>query len=91
MHRFRFHSEDLTIIIDPKSWDLFRYQNTRLISLSNIVNGGAQLELTLKISLIGIEFSIFFNCFLFDFLLYIHVLSIAGQAKTLTRSLTSQL
>ena len=28
MHRFRFHSEHSTIIINPKSWDLFRYRNT---------------------------------------------------------------
>jgi hypothetical protein len=45
----------------------------RLLSLRYIVNGGARLELTLKISLIGIEFYIFFNCFLFGFLLNIHV------------------
>jgi hypothetical protein len=37
------------------------------------VTSGAQLELTLKISLIGIEFYIFFNWFLFDFLLNIHL------------------
>jgi hypothetical protein len=28
MHRFRFHLEHSTIIIYPKSWDLFRYRNT---------------------------------------------------------------
>jgi hypothetical protein len=38
----------------------------RLLSLSYIVNGCARLELTLKISLIGIEFYIFFSiAFLF--------------------------
>jgi hypothetical protein len=45
----------------------------RLLSFGYIVNGGARLELTLKISLISIEFYLFFNCFLFDFLLNIHV------------------
>jgi hypothetical protein len=43
----------------------------RILLLSYIVNGGARLELTVKISLIGIEFYIFFM--LFDFLLNIHV------------------
>jgi hypothetical protein len=33
----------------------------RLLSLSYIVNGSARLELTLKISLIGTEFYIFFD------------------------------
>jgi hypothetical protein len=36
-----------------------------LLSLNYIVNGGARLELTLKISLVGIEFYIFFNSFYF--------------------------
>jgi hypothetical protein len=42
----------------------------RLLSLSFIVNGDARLGLTLKISLIGIEFYIFLIVF---FLLNIHV------------------
>jgi hypothetical protein len=54
MHRFRFHSERLMIIINPKSCDCSVIGIPRLLSLSYIENGGAHLELTLKISFLYI-------------------------------------
>jgi hypothetical protein len=86
MHRFHFHSEHSTIIIDPKSWDLFRYWNTPLIIIEFRCKWQRPTKTDTEnfIDRYRILY-IFFNCFLFDFLLNIHVQSIAYQAKARTR------
>jgi hypothetical protein len=59
MHRFHFYFENWTIFINPNSCDcLSKYP-------AYYHWGSAQLELTLTITLIGIEFYIFFKLFFF--------------------------
>jgi hypothetical protein len=50
MHHFHCHAKHS--MINPKSCDCSIIMIPRLLSLSYIENGGTQLELTLKISLI---------------------------------------